>query len=481
MPRFSREVERLDNSWQGGDWPKWLDWIEIEGLRGWDRQRLDFRFPLTALVGENGSGKSTVLQAVASVFRAPQGTRSYYASVFCPSTAWEDVSGVVLRYSVRQGNDTIVGSVRKPTARWRGNPDRPVRHVQYIDLRRTQPLIAKVGYSKLTKSGVHEVEVRDFDDDQLQRLSSVLGRRYATAGHSRTNVDQRRWVPVTETDGRKYSGFHQGAGETAVVDLLRVPVPDTALVLIDEIETSLHPRAQRRLIRDLASLARRKQLQVILTTHSPYVLEELPPQARMQILLSSGGREVVTGVSAEFAMTRMDVEPHPELEIYVEDEMSKLWLVEIVARHCPGDLRRIEITPYGSAQVGKALGSMVAQARFARPTLVLLDGDQDPADGCFLLPGNEAPERVVFTELSGANWPNVADHLSRSHAELVNACQRAMTNHHHHDWVREVGDAMLVGGHDLWRAMVISWVEACGDSVDFQPLIDAIQEKLAGD
>lgn len=74
----------------------------------------------------------------------------------------------------------------------------------------------------------------------------------------------------------EYSGFHQGAGETTITEFLQSDIPKYSLVLIDEIETSLHPRAQRRLIRDLADRCRELDAQVVLTTRSPYVLDELP-------------------------------------------------------------------------------------------------------------------------------------------------------------------------------------------------------------
>ena len=96
MP-LSREMQRLHSRWTTGTWPKWLDWIEIDGLRGWSGQRLDFRFPIVAIVGENGLGKSTVLQAIASVYRAPGEGRGHFASDFFPATPWEDVRGVTIR------------------------------------------------------------------------------------------------------------------------------------------------------------------------------------------------------------------------------------------------------------------------------------------------------------------------------------------------------------------------------------------------
>lgn len=108
-------------------------------------------------------------------------------------------------------------------------------------------------------------------------------------------------------------------------ELLQADLPRYGLVLIDEIESSLHPRAQRRLIRDLSEQCRQRELQIILSTHSPYILEELPPQARMYILKSQGLRKVMTGVSPEFALTKMDDDVYPECDCYVEDGNSKIF------------------------------------------------------------------------------------------------------------------------------------------------------------
>ena len=94
-----------------------------------------------AVVGENGAGKSTLLQCAASVYRQPLGTsgKASFASDFFPDTPWEKVQQAAIRFAFRQGKNTSTGSIRKPTNRWRGNPERPSRDVLYIDLTRIQP------------------------------------------------------------------------------------------------------------------------------------------------------------------------------------------------------------------------------------------------------------------------------------------------------------------------------------------------------
>lgn len=481
MP-FSAEMRRLQSKWlTGTSWPQRLEWIEIKGIRGWTGQRVTFGFPIVAIVGENGSGKSTVLQAAAAVYGRTKGSpgKELYASDFFPDTPFEQIRGATIGFSYRQGEKSLFSSIRKPTGRWRGNPDRPVRQVENIDLSRIQPVGARVGYSKLLRPGASEHEHTAFDSDRLARMSEIMGREYAGAGISTTTADKKRSVPVLTASGSRYSGFHQGAGEIAAAELLAKDHPKYALVLIDEIETSLHPRAQRRLINDLATLARIRELQLIITTHSPYVLDQLPPEGRIYIMDGVGGKTIVTGVSPEFAMTRMDEEPHPECEIYVEDRRAATFVTEALVAAGERDvLSRASVLPYGSASVGHALGQMRHQKLFPRPTVVFLDGDQDNAPGCNILPGDDAPERVVFEALKKVNWIGVHERIGRSASETIDALNRSMTLNNHHDWIKYAADELVIGTDVLWQATCAAWMTHCTSPVVLGDICTPIKDAL---
>jgi hypothetical protein len=190
-----------------------------------------------------------------------------------------------------------------------------------------------------------------------------MGRVYDLAKMALTNIYTDRTVPVLVQQGNRYSGFHQGAGETSIAELLEADLPQYSIILIDEIESSLHPRAQRRLIRDLADRCRERELQVVITTHSPYILAELPPEARAYIMQVGNTREIIYGVSPEFAMTKMDDIAQPECDLYVEDVRAQAMLTEILVAHSPELVERCQIIPYGAASVGQALGQMVVQSQ----------------------------------------------------------------------------------------------------------------------
>jgi predicted ATPase len=473
----SDEMRRLQKKWSGGTgWPKRLEWLEIENIRGWSGQRIDFSFPITAIIGENGSGKSTVLQTAACAYRSEKGN-TRFASEFFPDTAWDRITRAEVRYGYQQGTSHHIGSIRKPTTRWLGNLDRPVREVEYIDLSRIQPVSGRVGYARIAKNAHKEVSFRPFDTDRLARLSSIMGRSYDGAKFAMCDIDVKREIPVVSKSQTGYSGFHQGSGETTAAEFLQADLPKYGLVLIDEIESSLHPRTQRRLIRDLAERCREREIQIVLTTHSPYVLEELPLEARVYILETHAGKKIISGVSPQFAMSQMDDIVYPECELFVEDNAAKTMLSEILAAHAKELFPRCSIVPYGAASVGIALGQMVKNKRFNRPTCVFLDGDNGNAEGCVLLPGGDAPERVIFKDLQKNNWGNLAARIGRDVSSVIDACNNAMTLSDHHDWIKIAANSLLCGGDVLWQAMCAEWAKGA-DPKATKTIIQAIDDAL---
>lgn len=475
----SDEMRRLETKWRtGNSWPKFLEWIEIKDIRGWSEQRISFAFPIVAVVGENGSGKSTVLQSAACVYQGENDEAvTWFPSEFFPETAWDNLQDVRIKFGYKQGTNHDDGSIRKPTTRWLGQPERPKRRVVYIDLSRLQPVGTRVGYARIAKNKHLEASAKPFTDQQVSRLSQIMGREYDNAKMALSDLDSNREIPVLSKLGQHYSGFHQGSGETTIAELLMAQLPQYGLVLIDEIESSLHPRAQRRLIRDLAAAARDRECQIIMSTHSPYVLEELPLSARIYILETANTKEIANGVSPQFAMTKMDDENHPECELYVEDERAAVWLGEILSCHARDLFVRCSRIPYGAANLGVALGQIVEAKRFPRPTVVFLDGDQGEATGCLLLPGDDAPERVVFAALSGQNWRNLWTRIGRDIASVADACQLAMTLTDHHEWVKYAANQLMCGSDVLWQAMCSEWAEFT-PKAELEYLIDSISDAL---
>jgi predicted ATPase len=271
------EINTIRTQYQAGQWPQLLETVTLSGLRGWTGQTVSFPSPVTAIVGENGTGKSTILKCAACGYENADRSKRFFPSSFFVETHWDTISGVTIDYRVKLGASVRTYRTTKPSQRWRVPEDMPKRNVFLMDVSRTLPLDASVGYAKIARQAAAEVSTSQIDNDLRGRLSHILGRDYRNARFAVSDADARREVGLLEREWGELSQFHQGAGEDATLDFFRIiqGVPQYSLLIIDEVEASLHPRAQRRLTRFLLWLARHRRIQVILSTHSPYVLEEL--------------------------------------------------------------------------------------------------------------------------------------------------------------------------------------------------------------
>jgi predicted ATPase len=88
-------------------------------------------------------------------------------------------------------------------------------------------------------------------------------------------------------------GSAVGEGTLYILAMLTMIMssPDSRLFLVDELDRGLHPRAAGRLVELLKSLlAARPDIQIVATTHSPYLVDRLAPEeVRLMALGEDGG------------------------------------------------------------------------------------------------------------------------------------------------------------------------------------------------
>ena len=92
-------------------------------------------------------------------------------------------------------------------------------------------------------------------------------------------------LPHVESKKTVYSGFNMGAGENALFHIMStiLAAPEGLLVVVDEIELGLHESAQKKVIEELKTLCKNRNIQVICTTHSPTILGAIPPEGRFYL------------------------------------------------------------------------------------------------------------------------------------------------------------------------------------------------------
>ncbi|MEZ4310764.1 MAG: AAA family ATPase [Polyangiaceae bacterium] len=479
---LAAEIVTIREQYNAGQWPQFLRAIALRGLRGWNGERIELKFPVTAIVGQNGTGKTTVLKAAASAYENADGRDSFFPSDFFQQTKWDELTNIDIEYEVQTGDATHTKRITKPSKRWTLPKKKLKRPVFYFDVGRTLPIDATVGYAKIAKTATAEVSSREISEEYRSWFSYMMGREYERARFAKSNVDTIKEVGLVTFASKEISQFHQGAGEDATLDLVLglQSVPRYSLIVVDEAEASLHPKAQRRLVEFLLWLARHARVQVILSTHSAFVLEQLPPEARILLLRTRQGIEVVYGASADYALSQIDDKIHPEVDLFVEDHEAATWLREILRSKDRGRalLSRVSINPVGPDNVVRTLGSLANDRKLPRRSLAVLDGDKNPLPGALQLPGPDAPERKVFQDLRSKNWPGLPQRFSTGAGSLFAHLEDVMTLPDHHKWTEKLGDQVVMSKRAVWEGMVTEWAKSCCESQTVENYIDRIEELL---
>ena len=356
-------------------------------IRGITPVEIQFKYPITAIVGENGAGKSTILALAACSFHNntdffPQNRirthakkpRQYYTYVdfFTFSPDEKGIEGITIKADYLAA-DGIQSDIRKkkPSGKWNDFNRRPKRAVAYMGINRIVPP---------SESNPHRHYYRKFvncplSDAQLEQLRSsmtaILGRQY-----EKITLQEAGTYRLFEAKRGDliYTGFNMGAGENAVLGLILeiLNAKDGALIVVDEIELGLHTQAQIRLIDELKKLCLKYKCQIICSTHSKEILGKLPPEARIFLTRSDKKTLVIPEISPEYAFGKLSGENSEELFVFTEDEVGKDFLTNML----PKAIReRIRIIPVGSDQA--VLKHMAVHYRENTSKYIcFLDGDK---------------------------------------------------------------------------------------------------------
>lgn len=485
------EIELIKRDFQqgSGEWKQFIQSIKISNIHGWQGQEILFKFPVVAIVGENGIGKSTFLKASVCAYKNKSNKVDFYPSKMFMRTQWDEdaLEGALIEYRVRQGDNSSKILKWKKTKDWGYSPKtaKPERNVFFLDISRTLPLDATAGYAKIAMNSNAEAgEGTDLSEESIRELSYILGQEYIKARFTGTNVDAEREVGLLTGRYGEISQFHQGAGEDSILDLFKLlqDIPSQSLLVIDEVENSLHPKAQRRLVKYLLKISRRKRIQIILSTHSPFVLEELPEVARVMLIRLSDKKDIVYGVSSQYALSTIDEQEHPELYVHVEDKEAEVLFWEIL-KNRPEEydsyLHKIKVVNVGSASVVNMLHKLELDNLLPYNSISIVDGDmKDTYPNCTCFPGDKAPEKMIFHELKSINWNNLENRFGIGAGSLYSYLDEAILLTDHHSWCSALGDSIKKSKDVVWSILVEEWCKQCMKKADAESFIDNINNAL---
>jgi len=393
--------------------------VRLNRVRGFSGAQVNFDFPVTALVGPNGGGKSTVLGAAACAYKAVK------PSTFFPKSSIGDNSMAEwsIEYELIDKSKNTTGTIRRSSVfrqlKWvRGEV--ATRSVSYFGISRTVPAGERPQFKKLMKpSYSHPFPLEELPAQAAAEIEHILGK--PVQDFRRTSIGSSDTFHVGKNRGSEYSEFHFGAGESSIIRIVTdiELLPESSLILIEEIENGLHPVATRRLVEYLISAAERRRIQAIFTTHSDDALTILPHEAVWSCLDGSTQQGKLSIRTLRAITGKVDT----ALAIFTEDEFAKFVVEAIVREFLADSYDQIEV----HAVSGDGNAVRIHRNRLEDPSakhrsLCIIDGDsqeaQDESVGIFRLPGSQ-PEAQVFK--------HVLSHLSSNIALLTVSLQLPAT------------------------------------------------------
>lgn len=274
---ITEELQRVE----ANNYHQFVKKVRLKNVRGFQDETVEFKFPVTALIGTNGGGKSTILGAAAMAYKDTK-PRNFFPTAFVGDDGMANWSAEYELVDKGIATDRLpTRTARFAQAKWRRD-DFPSRHVEYVEIQRTVPAGELSRFRKFLLGDIKNFDVLNLNQDTVKYATAVLDKDVSgyKLVRGKLNPSNKMYVG-TAPSNNEYSQFHFGAGEASVIETIdRIEnAPKNALILIEEVENGLHPVAVRLFVQYLQNAARRRRLQVIFTTHSQDAVDELPQKA----------------------------------------------------------------------------------------------------------------------------------------------------------------------------------------------------------
>ncbi len=419
--------------------------MTIRGIRNHESTHIAIESPITAFCGMNGAGKSTLLQLAAASYNIPSGLR-YYLSSFILAGKWDEKpfrsdASMEICYAQPLSGKGVPEEKRTTISRsgssWSGYDRQPDRNVFYFGLGFHIPIVERdVEYKKMFEEEVFRLAGKEpIEEIVRQKVSQVLLCGYCEANmitiHKKRARTKNRLISAQRNEGPKYSEANMGSGEARVYTIIErlESIPEKSLVLIEEPETSLHPSAQFELGRYFIDVSKRRGLQIMLTTHSEYLLLALPKKSRVFLKREGSSVKTISEIGVRQAISMMDELAIPSLYIMVEDDVAETIVRELLRKYDEEFLTTVRIFAAGDKDKISTVMHVFQEQKM--PVCAVRDGDfgAEQKIKMFRLFGDEAPEKEIFGSASfregfannfGIEWANIDLH----NAEQAN----------HHRW-----------------------------------------------
>lgn len=353
--------------------------IDIVKLKNLSKVSIDFEgSPLISIMGVNGSGKSTILHALACVYKPIHDTdENNKFTMFFPPTDHFDWSGtefsITYSYKDDRKNYEKVSKKYNKQDRWTIYERRPERYVKFIGIKTCVPVIEFENKGQRIKYKATKIQTTPLDELIRNKAGFILNKNYESL---HVHEYENKTILGVKSGNTQYSALTMGAGEQRIFTILdtvfRTP-NKYSLILIDEIDLLMHPFALQRLMDVLSEEALKKSHQIIFTSHNTELFK-LKDKVQLRHIHQTGSQTICLPNTTPDVTRRMTGESVKSIEVYVEDDLAEAIVIHIASSL--GIYKDVLINKYGAAiNVFTVSAGLLLSGQSIINALFVLDGD----------------------------------------------------------------------------------------------------------
>ena len=395
---IEKQVNDVGRMYDKGIIKNRLSKIVIHSFRKFaEESEINFVYPLTVIVGKNGSGKTTVMKAIKLLSKRQIPQNEFFETVIDDG----GFQNADISYTL---DDHILHYKRMRQNEWGKEGEVPEKlSITYIQTKtmvgaidksflydnigkntaRTQKVEYVIKQSKKLKQNPRsnsERKQRHFlGANAIEIVNYILQGNIKSIEMVRHKYYSGTWgTSVIFNDGNQYSEYNAGSGEFVIASMVDQieRVPSESILLLDEPEVSLHPGAQKRLICYIIEIIKKKKIQVIITTHSTAIVEKLPKEA-IKCFRKIENELIVIEEKVLFQNAFLELESDiiDKRHVIVEDNLAKKIIEQILKTEGLSGLLQVEFYPGGASNIKKYTILTYSKTNVSN-RYIILDGDQ---------------------------------------------------------------------------------------------------------
>lgn len=434
--------------------------MNVKSFRSLEDVEVKIGSKLTLIAGRNGTSKSTILGILAQICSfeknyTPNGEQEInYTTVYgqdfftefrshfrisekydTPKEKYQVDFKIIDAQEQKSINASLQGTKRKDKLRLvlrkndsiTSNKSRNITHPSiFLSLERLLPIV------KREKNTDESLELSDKEKDFIVKANNRIFTTIDSHKNISSNLPQKTGVKSTVVTNEKYDVDSASSGEDnigqiilALVSFMRLKEKWTdykgGLLLIDELDASLFPRAQIELFDLFNKMSKELDLQIVFTTHSPTLIshayekwEKSQKNAStkndiaINYLTDSHGKVEnrqdysLSDIIADLNITGKSLEQRIKINCYYEDTEAYFMSYNLLSREQKKRINSMSEIKLGSNNYLSLVKAGVPE--FKKLSLIVLDGDVKQKEieaykNLISLPGDLPPDQLIFKYL----------------------------------------------------------------------------------